>query len=181
MREWQRSQFKILYSEEVIKKRLAELAGEIAKDYQATKELVVIAMLRGSVYFLADLTRALNVPLRFDFISVGHAEPNNKASHICVQKDICIDIENKDVLVLEEIVRTGLTTNLMVEHLLAKKPKSLNLVALMASEMQLLIDLPLKYIGFEIDYTRVMGYGMDYHDKARNLPFICELDSSNLG
>ncbi len=137
-------------------------------------------MLRGSLYFMADLTRAIDLPLTFDFIGISSFDPNSELSSIRVTKDLVVDIRNRHVLVLEEIVRTGLTTSYMMQFLEDRQPASLALAAFLASEDQLLIDLPLKYTGFEIDYTRVVGYGMDFQDKARNLPFVAELEKDKL-
>ncbi len=181
MQAWRKEDFKILYTEEQIAARIKEMGAEISKDYANIKEpLLVVAMLRGSLYFVADLTRAIDLPLSFDFLGISSFDPSVELSTMRITKDIGLDIRGRHVLVLEEIVRTGLTTSFMMQVLEDREPASLTLAAFLASEDQLLIDLPLKYIAFNIDYTRVVGYGMDFQDKARNLPYVAEMEKEKL-
>ncbi|NLJ69899.1 MAG: hypoxanthine phosphoribosyltransferase [Clostridiaceae bacterium] len=163
----------ILFTEQQIAKRVVELGQQITQDYQdSTRPFSVIAMLKGSTYFLADLTRAIKLPLKFDFMAISQVK---SANIVQVTRDIEIDIAGNDVLVVEEIVRSGLTTHYMFEHLEKFNPASINLVAMLANPDQLMINLPLNYIGFEIDYTRVVGYGLDYQEQYRNLSYIKKL------
>lgn len=181
MQKWTPEEFKILWTREEIDRRIRAMGETITRDYaQLTEPLIVVAMLRGSLYFVADLTRAIALPLTFDFIGISPFEAGSETREIRVTKDLSLDIRGRHVLVMEEIVRTGLTTNLMLQLLEEREPASLTLAAFLASEEQLFIDLPLKYVGFEIDYRRVAGYGMDFQDKARNLPFVAELDKDYL-
>lgn len=176
MRRMPEQPYKVLFTEEQIQNRVQELAFQIALDY-ADKDLILVSMLKGSMYFMADLTRAINRPLTFDLIGISSLGSASQHTGIVrITRDLELDIFDKDVLVLEEIVRSGLTTNYMIEYLEKRKPRSMRLVTLLANPEQLLIDLPLDYIGFEIDYTRVVGYGMDYREYDRNLPFIAELE-----
>ncbi len=161
----------ILFSKDQIEERVKELAGQITKDYQLSeKPLSLIAMLKGSTYFLSDLTRAIKLPLTFDFISISKVQSN--LASIEIIKDVEIDIKDHHVLVVEEIIRSGLTTHYMIEHLEKFEPADIQLVSLLANPDQLMINLPLKYIGFEVDYSRVIGYGMDYKEQYRNLDHI---------
>lgn len=166
---------KIIFNEEEIVQRIAEMGKQITNDYKySDKPLSVIAMLKGSTYFLSDLTRAIKLPLAFDMLSISKVQ--SKINVLEITRDIEIDIKDNDVLVVEEIIRSGLTTHYMLEHLEKFEPNTIQLASFLANPDQLMINLPLKYIGFEIDYTRVVGYGMDYKEKFRNLPYIISLD-----
>ncbi|HHT24964.1 MAG TPA: hypoxanthine phosphoribosyltransferase [Clostridiaceae bacterium] len=168
----------ILFTEQQIAKRIIELGQQITQDYQDSKRpFSVIAMLKGSTYFLADLTRAIKLPLKFDFMAISQVK--SATNIVQVTRDIEIDITGNDVLVVEEIVRSGLTTHFMFEHLEKFNPASITLVAMFANPDQLMINLPLKYIGFEIDYTRLVGYGLDYKEQYRNLGYIKKLDATD--
>lgn len=167
---------KILFSKQEIEKRISEMGQQITEDYRySDKSLCVIAMLKGSTYFLSDLTRAIDLPLTFDMLSISKVQSNINVVEIT--RDIEIDIKDKNVLVVEEIIRSGLTTHYMIEHLEQFGPANIQLASMLANSDQLMISLPLKYIGFEIDYTRVVGYGMDYKESFRNLPYIVSLNT----
>lgn len=177
----QQNQENILINEEDLHKRIRELGEEITADYANTeKPLILVAMLKGSLYFMADLSRAIDLDLTYDFIGIGsYAKDKNTTAIVRTTKDISLNIEDRDVLVVEEIVRTGLTTNYMINYLRTFQPRSIALCTLLINPQQQLIDLPLKYSGFEINYTRVIGYGMDYKEWGRNFPYIAKLDPSN--
>lgn len=166
--------YKIVYSAQDILSRLRELAKIIDSDYQ-DQPLTLVAMLKGSLPLLVDLSRYLKKRVMIDVIAVSSI---NGLQHkgIEVIRDINIDISQQHVLVLEDIVRTGLTTNFMLQHLQQYRPLSLELFTLLFNRQQLLIDLEPRYIGFDIDYTRLVGYGMDYHEYGRDLPFIAKLE-----
>lgn len=168
----------VLFSEKMIRKRIEELGQTITEDYRnIEKPLILIAMLKGSLYFLGDLSRAIDLNLTYDFMGIGsYAREESTTPIVRTTKDITLNIEDRDVLVVEEIIRTGLTTNYMIDYLKAFQPRSISLCTLLFNEEQQLIDLPLKYSGFPIDYTRVVGYGMDYKEWGRNLPFIAKLN-----
>lgn len=171
-------QLEILISEEDLQRRIRELGKEITADYAHTeKPLILVAMLKGSLYFMADLSRAIDLDLTYDFIGIGsYAKDKNTTAIVRTTKDISLNIEDRDVLVVEEIIRTGLTTNYMIDYLRAFHPRSLSLCTLLINPQQQLIDLPLTYFAYEIDYTRVIGYGMDYKEWGRNFPYIAKLD-----
>ncbi len=176
------NKLEIMISEENLQSRIREMGKAITDDYQNTeKPLILVAMLKGSLYFMADLSRAINLDLTYDFIGIGsYAKDKNTTPIVRTTKDIGLNIEDRDVLVVEEIIRTGLTTNYMIDYLQAFHPRSIALCTLLINPQQQLIDLPLKYYGYEIDYTRVIGYGMDYKEWGRNLPFIAKLDKAKL-
>lgn len=175
-------QLDLLYSEKMIQDRIRELAAEITRDYQTIERpLILIAMLKGSLYFLADLSRAIDLNLTYDFMAIGsYAREASTTPIVRTTKDITLNIEDRDVLVIEEIIRTGLTTNYMIDYLKTFQPRSISLCTLLINEEQQLIDLPLRYSGFSIDYTRVVGYGMDYKEWGRNLPFIAKLNPKEI-
>ncbi len=170
----------ILFTADQIRERTKELAAQITADYKdAEKSLILVAMLKGSLYFMADLSREIDMDITYDFIGIGsYAQENSTTDIVRTTKDITLNIENRDVLVVEEIIRTGLTTNYMIDYLKAFYPRSITLCTLLINPEQQLIDLPTKYIGFEIDYTRVIGYGMDYKEWGRNFPYIAKLDKT---
>ncbi|MDO5738034.1 MAG: hypoxanthine phosphoribosyltransferase [Eubacteriales bacterium] len=170
--------YEILFSQESISFRVSELAAEITRDY-AKRDLVLVAMLKGSIYFMADLTREIDLPFAFDLIGISSlGRASQETGIVRVTKDLGLDVTDKDVLIVEEIVRSGLTTNYLVQYLEKRAPRSIELVTLLHSPEEQLIDLPLKYTGFEIGYERVVGYGMDYREQDRALPFIAKLDES---
>ncbi len=170
-------QFEIVYSDKQISARIRELAEEISQDY-ANKDLVLISMLKGSVHFLSDLSRQISINHLFDFIAIKNRIGDNKGGVIELSRDITIDIEDKDVLVLEEVVRTGFTTNFMIQHLERKNPRSIKLAAFLSNPKQMLLDLPLRYVGFEVSFDRYIGYGLDYKEYGRSLPFIAKLNDN---
>ena len=166
---------RIAFSEAKIKERIQELGRQISQDY-AGKELVLIGVLKGSLYFFADLTRAIDIPIQIDFITIGTI-PNttNKTGIVRITKDLDLDITGKHVLLIDDIIRTGLTTGYLVQNLLSRLPASLKVCALLFNPDQLLINVPIAYSGFEISKTRLIGYGMDLDEQDRNLPYIAEL------
>jgi hypoxanthine phosphoribosyltransferase len=169
---------RIVYSEEVIRARIIELGRQISQDY-AGKELILVGVLKGSLYFLADLTRAMEIPIQLDFITIG-AIPNttNQTGIVRITKDLDLDITGKHVIVVEDITRTGLTTAYLVQSLGARQPASIKVCSFLTNPDQMLINVPVAYYGFEIGRTRLIGYGMDLNEQGRNLPYIAELDKS---
>lgn len=164
--------YDILFDEAMLASRIAALGEAISRDFQG-ESVCLIAMLKGSLYFLADLSRALTIEANYDLVAV-----TSQKTRMQLTRDISLDIEAKHVIVVEEIVRTGLTTNYLLQHLETKHPKSLQVAALLSSPSQQLIALDMPYVGFVIDATRVIGYGMDYREHGRTLPFIAKLDKS---
>jgi hypoxanthine phosphoribosyltransferase len=166
----------IIFSQEALQKRISEMGCQISKDY-AGEELIMIGVLKGSLYFLADLTRTIEVPIQLDFITIG-AIPNttNQTGIVRITKDLDLDITGRHVLLIEDIIRTGLTTAYLVQNLRAHLPASIKVCSLLVNPDQQMINVPLAYCGFEITKTRLIGYGMDINEKGRNLPYIAELD-----
>jgi len=172
-------QKRILYSEEDLKKRVTELGEQISRDY-AGRDLVIIGVMKGSLYFFSDLTRAITIPIGIDLISIGTI-PNttNRTGIVRITKDLDLDITGKDVLVIEDIIRTGLTTAYLVQNLDARKPESICVCSLLLLPDQQLINVPVKYFGYEITNEWLIGYGMDIRERGRNLPYIAEIEKTS--
>ena len=142
---------RVVYSEETIKARVKELGAQITKDYEG-KELVVIGVIRGALYFLSDLTRAIDLPIKIDMIGFSNIpDTTSKTGVVRIIKDIDIDITGKHVLVVEDVIRTGLTTAYIIQNLEMKKPKEITLCSMLLNPDRLLMTIPVKYYGFEIN------------------------------
>lgn len=166
--------FNVIFTAEQIQARVKELGAQISRDYEGSYP-ILIAMLKGSVFFLSDLSRAITIPHHFDFLGIyGDQASSQDAGILRIERDVKFDLEGRDIIVIEEILRTGLTTNYMLQILEDRNPRSVNLCTLLVNPNQLLLDLPVTYQGFEIDERRVVGYGMDIKEKGRQLPFIAE-------
>lgn len=167
---------KILFDNEKILSRVNELGKKICSDYQG-KELVILGVLKGSLFFFTDLARAIDIPLQLDMIAIGNIPDMTKSTGIVrITKDVDINITGKHVIVVEDIIRTGLTTAYLLQTLEARKPASIEVCTLLYNPERQLIDLPVKYYGFEVDRSWLIGYGMDSGEYGRNLPFIAELE-----
>ncbi|MRR08284.1 MAG: hypoxanthine phosphoribosyltransferase [Deltaproteobacteria bacterium] len=170
---------KVLFSEKAIQERIREIGREISRDY-ADQELVLVGVLKGSLYFIADLTRAIDIPVLLDFMSIGtYPTTTNRQGIVRITKDLDLEITGRHVLIVEDITRTGLTTAYLVQNLMARQPASVKVCSLLVNPEQQLIDVPIAYIGFEITRTRLVGYGMDINEKGRNLPYIAEIDRTD--
>jgi hypoxanthine phosphoribosyltransferase len=170
---------KIIIKEEDLKQRIKELAEEISHDYRG-KNPILVGILKGSFVFLADLIRELSIPHRIDFISVASYGPGKKPSGVVKWlKDLSINIDGEHVIIVEDIIDSGLTLNYIRNNLLTRNPKSLKIVTLLNKKRsRRKIKVPLKYVGFSIPDEFVVGYGLDYDEKHRNLPFIAQLPDS---
>ena len=166
---------RIVYDEETIRKRVAEVGAQITEDF-AGEELIVIGVIRGALYFLSDLTRAIDLPIKVDMIGYSNI-PNttSKTGIVRIIKDIDIDITDKHVLVVEDVIRTGLTTAYIIQNLEMKKPKDITLCTMLLNPDRLLMTIPVKYFGFEINDQWLAGYGMDRDEIGRNLPYIAQI------
>ena len=167
---------KKIISQARIKRRIRDLSEQISKDY-AGRELILVGILKGSFVFLSDLMRDLKVDHQVDFISVASYGSATKASGIVrMLKDLSINIQDKEVLIVEDVIDSGLTLSYIVKNLLTRQPKSLNMVALLDKKKKRKALIPLKYVGFEIPDEFVVGYGLDFNERFRNLPFIAKLE-----
>ena len=174
-------ELKEVFTAEQIRQRITELGQTITRDYEAIERpLIMIAMLKGSLYVLSDLSRAVNIPVSYDLLAISQKKGVTHTSSIVITRDIELDIKGRDVLIVEDIVRSGFTTQFMYQHLLQKQPNSLKVMTMLFCPERQLITLPLAYIGFEIDDIRLIGYGLDFRERGRNIPAICELNVSAL-
>jgi hypoxanthine phosphoribosyltransferase len=160
----------ILFSEDQIRIRVNDLAHQISEDY-SNRQLVFISVLRGSVFFATDLARKVDLHLSMDFLSISSYGEGSEGV-VRITKDLEENIAGKDVLLIEDIVDTGFTLKYLLRTLGSRNPKSLEVCALLDRRARRIIELDLKYIGFEIPDKFVVGYGLDYKQKYRNLPYI---------
>ncbi len=162
----------VLISEETLNERVDELARQIETDYEG-KDLLIVGLLRGAVTFMVDLTRALQRPVAIDFMAVSSYGSSTESSGVVrILKDLDENLNDKHVLIVEDIVDTGLTLKYILELLRRRGPASLRVCALLNKVERRLVDLPLDYIGFNVPNAFVVGYGLDYNQIYRNLPFI---------
>jgi hypoxanthine phosphoribosyltransferase len=160
----------VLYSNAEIQKRVQELAVQISSDY-ADRHPIMIGVLRGVFCFMADLTRQITVPVDVEFMAISYYTGGNK-SKVRITKDVDLNIAGRHVIMVEDIVDTGMTLNYMLSHLKAKGLATLAVCALLDKRVRRIVDIPLDYIGFEVPDEFVVGYGLDYREEYRNLPFI---------
>ncbi len=159
-----------------IKARVRELGREISLDYQGLNPILV-SILKGSFLFLADLTRAIHLPHQIDFISVSsYGSSTHSSGVVRLLQDLGTNIEGRDVLVVEDIVDTGLTWRYIRNNLLTRNPSSLRIVTLLDKRERRVVDVPVDYVGFVIPDRFVVGYGLDYQERYRNLPYIGALE-----
>jgi hypoxanthine phosphoribosyltransferase len=162
---------KPLFAAEQIQQRVKELADRISKDYEG-KNLLVVGLLRGAFMFHSDLVRLIRVPLTVDFIVAASYLKAESCGEVRVYYDIREDVTDKDVLLVEDIVDTGITLNHVRERILSRHPKSLKICVFLDKKERRDVDVPIDYVGFEIPKDFVVGYGLDYDNKFRNLPYI---------
>ncbi len=162
---------KPLLSTEEIQKRVRQLAEEITEDYQ-DRELLAVGILRGAFMFFADLVRHIRVPLKVDFIVASSYVKTETTGEVKIHCDLREDVRGKDVLLVEDIVDTGLTLSLIRKKILEKGPSSLKVCAFLDKRERRVVDVPIDYRGFVIPNEFVVGYGLDYEDQYRNLPYI---------
>ncbi|MCX5750953.1 MAG: hypoxanthine phosphoribosyltransferase [Candidatus Saganbacteria bacterium] len=166
---------KILFKREKIKKRVRALAKKISKDY-AERPLVLVGILKGSFIFLADLIRELTIPVEVDFVQISsYGGKMFSEGDLIIKKKIDLDVENKNVLVVEDIVDTGHTMSFFLEELKKHSPISVAVCALLEKPIRRKIPVPLKYVGFKIPDKFVVGYGLDFSEQHRYLPYIGEI------
>ncbi len=158
-----------------LQRRVAELAVEISRDYEG-RDLVLIGVLKGAVFFLSDLMRALTVPCEVDFMAVSSYGTATKSSGVVrILKDLDAVIEGRDVLIIEDIVDSGLTLQYLLRNLAGRHPRSLEVCALLVKPDRQKVELRARYVGFEIPDRFAIGYGLDHAERYRNLPFVAAL------
>jgi len=171
----------ILVKPEELQNRVRELAAEISRDY-ADRDLVLIGVLKGAVFFLSDLMRQLEVPCEVDFMAVASYGSATRSSGVVrILKDLDAVIEGRDVLIVEDIVDSGLTLQYLLRNLGARNPRSLEVCALLTKPERRKVQLPTRYVGFEIPDRFVIGYGLDHGERYRNLPYVAALKDDQIG
>jgi hypoxanthine phosphoribosyltransferase len=165
------SAYDVLISEADLRERVRQLGAEIARDY-ASRALVVVGVLKGSFVFLADLVRAIDLPLEVDFIGISSYQGTNSTGVVRVTSDLARPVEGKDVLLAEDIVDTGLTVSYLLDNLATRHPRSVKVCALLEKPARAKVKVPIAYRGFEIPDRFVVGYGLDRDGVGRNLPFV---------
>ena len=167
---------KVLIEEDVVAARVAELGSEISDDY-AGKDLLLVGVLKGAVFFMADLMRQLSIPCEVDFMAISSYGASTDSSGVVrILKDLDINIEGRDVLVVEDIIDSGLTLSYLIRNLESRNPASLEICALLTKPERREIDVDVRYTGFEIPNEFVIGYGLDFGERYRNLPYVAVLD-----
>ena len=160
-----------------IQRRVREMATEVSRDYKsADKPLILLSVLKGSVCFATDLSRHLTIPVNFDYVAVSsYGQATVSSGHVQLLKDLSMDVADRDVLMIEDIIDTGLTTAFLFEHVQRHKPTSLKLCVLLNKEERREKPVPITYKGFDIPNEFVVGYGLDYAERYRNLKDVCIL------
>ena len=163
---------KTLFSSEQIRRRVAELGAQISHDY-AGRSLVLLCVLKGGFVFTADLARHIELPLRVEFLGVQSYGMETRSSGVVqITQDLTSPVDGQDLLLVEDIVDTGLTSHFLLETLAARKPRSLRLCALLHKPARRQQEVPIDYTGFSIEDVFVVGYGLDHAQRYRNLPYI---------
>jgi hypoxanthine phosphoribosyltransferase len=167
---------KVLITEEALQARLREMAAEIDAAYRDSPGLLVVGLLRGSFVFIADLVRHLKVPLEVDFlVASSYGKGKESSREVRILKDLDEEVEGRDLLLVEDIVDTGYTLDSVVRLLATRGPRSIRLCSLLSKPSRREIEVPLDWCGFEIPDAFVVGYGIDYAQRNRNLPYIAEV------
>ena len=165
----------VLIDETSVEERVAALGAEISSDY-AGRELLLVGVLKGAVFFMADLMRCLTIACEIDFMAISSYGASTDSSGVVrILKDLDINIEGRDVLVVEDIIDSGLTLSYLIRNLEARDPSSLEVCALLTKPERREIDVPVRYVGFEIPNRFVIGYGLDFAERYRNLPYVAVL------
>ncbi|MDO5716946.1 MAG: hypoxanthine phosphoribosyltransferase [Tissierellia bacterium] len=165
----------VLYSEEDIKKRVAEMGIRITKDYM-DRDLMVIGILKGSVIFLSDLIRVINLPILMDFMSVSsYGTHSATTGEVRILKDLDFSVEGRDVLIVEDIVDTGTTLNYLMDSLSRRGANSVEIAAFLDKKEARTCDVKIRYVGYEVPNDFIVGYGLDYSESYRNLPYVASL------
>ena len=166
----------ILIEADVLQARIGELGAEISADY-AGRDLLLVGVLKGAVFFMSDLMRHLTIPCEIDFMAISsYGDSTDSSGVVRILKDLDINIEGRDVLVVEDIIDSGLTLSYLLRNLESREPRSLEICALLTKPDRREIDVPVRYVGFEIPNRFVIGYGLDFAERYRNLPYVGVLD-----
>jgi hypoxanthine phosphoribosyltransferase len=170
----------VLIEPDALSARVAELGAEISADYTG-RDLLLIGVLKGAVFFMADLMRKLTIPCEVDFMAISSYGASTDSSGVVrILKDLDINIEGRHVLVVEDIIDSGLTLSYLMRNLDSREPATLEICALLTKPDRREIDVPVRYVGFEIPNRFVIGYGLDFGERYRNLPYVAVLSDDAL-
>jgi len=165
----------LLIDAEAIDARLEELAAQVDRDY-ADRDLLIVGVLKGAIFVMSDLARKLTITAGMDFMACSsYGSSTSSSGTVRILKDLDTDIEGRDVLIVEDIVDSGLTLDYLVKNLRSRRPASLEVFALLTKPSRRKVDLPIRYVGFEVPDVFVVGYGLDYAERYRGLPHIVTL------
>jgi hypoxanthine phosphoribosyltransferase len=166
----------VIVTPDELQRRVTELADEITHDY-AGRELFMMGVLKGAVFFVADLIRQLDLPCELDFMAVSsYGSLTDSSGVVRILKDLDAPIEGRDVLIVEDVVDSGLTLGYLLRSLKSRNPRSLEVCALLVKPHQRRVELPIRYVGFEIPNRFVVGYGLDLDQRYRNLPYVAAVE-----
>jgi hypoxanthine phosphoribosyltransferase len=166
----------VMISKEELQKRVAELGAEISKDYKG-QSILAISVLKGAVLFMSDLIRVLNIETKIDFMAVSSYGSSTESTGVVrILKDLDSNIQGENVIIVEDIIDSGLTLKYLKEYLMARNPKSLKICTLLDKPERRVADISADYIGFSIENKFIVGYGLDFNQKYRNLPYISYLE-----
>ncbi|TDD06216.1 hypoxanthine phosphoribosyltransferase [Saccharopolyspora terrae] len=167
----------VLITEQQIKDKVAELAKQVDEDYQRGGDLLLVGVLKGAVMFMTDFARALPQPAQLEFMAVSSYGSSTSSSGVVrILKDLDRDIAGKNVLIVEDIIDSGLTLSWLLKNLRSRNPASLEVCTLLRKPDAVQVDVPVRYVGFDIPNEFVVGYGLDYAERYRDLPYIGTLD-----
>jgi hypoxanthine phosphoribosyltransferase len=165
----------VLVQKDELENRVRQLGREISADYEG-QDLVLVGVLKGAVFFLSDLMRHIEIPCEVDFMAVAsYGSSTDSSGVVRILKDLDASIEGRDVLIVEDIVDSGLTLQYLLRSLGARNPRSLEVCALLTKPERRKVDLPTRYVGFEIPNKFAIGYGLDHAERYRNLPYVAAL------
>ena len=170
--ELERAVTDVLIDRDVLQRRIAELGEEISADY-AGRDLLLVGVLKGAVFFMADLMRSLTVPCEIDFMAISsYGAATDSSGVVRILKDLDINIEGRHVLVVEDIIDSGLTMSWLLRNLRSRQPASVEVLALLRKPEAAQVQVPVRYMGFDIPSVFVVGYGLDYAERYRELPYV---------
>lgn len=162
----------VLYSEDELRDKIRQMGAKISKDYSG-KELILIGVLKGSVIFMSDLLKEITIPCKMDFMAVSSYGSSTETSGVVrILKDLDFEIQGKDVLIVEDIIDSGVTLKYLMKYLSARKPSSLEVICLLNKPDRRKVNIDVKYLGYDVPDHFLVGYGLDFAEKYRNLPFV---------
>lgn len=165
------SKLNVMYEEDEIQEKIKKVAEQIDKDYQG-KQIVIVSVLKGAVFFTVDLVKKMKTPIILEMIQVSSYQGTQSTGNVIVKKDLDIDISGKDVLIVEDIIDTGYTLKYLKEYLLSKNPNSVKIAVLADKKERRKVEVDVDYTAFEIENKFIVGYGFDVDEIGRNIPFI---------